>query len=239
MKILLIAGHGAGDPGATGNGYQEAVLTREVVSALEPLLSEYAEVDVFDTNKKLSNYLIYNSFNFKPYDYVLEIHFNAIKRETISDGKTKGTEVLVHTSESVVTVEQNIANNIAALGFTNRGVKKRNNLIVMNTCKGKQGISYALVEVCFIDDIDDMRLYQNKKNDVVKAIANGVIQGFKLNKTKKVKTLESADEIARELNRAYFPITELNNFIKILDEAKRENSPLYWGYYKLVNKIRE
>ena len=38
MKILLISGHGAGDPGATGtyNGvkYKEADLTREVVSTL-------------------------------------------------------------------------------------------------------------------------------------------------------------------------------------------------------------
>ena len=50
MKILLISGHGYGDPGAIGtcNGvkYKEADLTREVVSALAPLLG----ADVYDQN---------------------------------------------------------------------------------------------------------------------------------------------------------------------------------------------
>ena len=77
MKILLIAGHGQGDPGACALGYQEADLTRELVSLVRPKLSKYAEVTVFDTNKNPYTYLKSNKYNFKEYDYVLEIHFNA------------------------------------------------------------------------------------------------------------------------------------------------------------------
>ena len=33
MNVLLIAGHGNGDSGAIGNGYEEAELTREFVIA--------------------------------------------------------------------------------------------------------------------------------------------------------------------------------------------------------------
>jgi len=47
---------------------------------------------------------------------------------------------------------------------------------------------------------------------------------------------ESANDIAWELNYAHFPITEMDAFVKALDEAKKNDSPLYWGYYKLVNK---
>lgn len=54
MKILLISGHGAGDPGAVakidGRVYREADLTREVVANLKPLLEQYgAKVDVYPT----------------------------------------------------------------------------------------------------------------------------------------------------------------------------------------------
>lgn len=50
--------------------------------------------------------------------------------------------------------------------------------------------------------------------------------------------LTSANDITWELNHTYFPITETAKFVKELDEAKKKNSSLYWGYYKLVNKIK-
>lgn len=50
--------------------------------------------------------------------------------------------------------------------------------------------------------------------------------------------LTSANDIAWELNHSYFPITQMERFIKDLEEAKKNNSSLYWGYYKLVNKIK-
>ena len=51
MKILLIAGHGAGDPGASGCGYKEANLTRELVNLIAPNLRKYATVDVYNQNR--------------------------------------------------------------------------------------------------------------------------------------------------------------------------------------------
>lgn len=237
MKILLIAGHGAGDPGATAHGFIEADLAREVVAELKEHLSEYADITIFDTNKKMSKYLCSNSFNFKEYDYVFEIHFNAVKKELVADGITKGTEILVHNTEKNTNVEKIILDNVCKLGYKNRGIKPRNDLMVMNVCKGKQGISYALLEVCFIDDIDDMNLYNAKKHDIIKAVADGIVKGFELKKST-THLLTSANDIVWELNRSYFPIAEQEKFVKALDEAKANNSSLYWGYYKLVNKIK-
>ena len=56
MKILLIAGHGAGDPGAIGtlNGktYKEADLNREVVNTVAEKMGDYdAEVDIYDQSR--------------------------------------------------------------------------------------------------------------------------------------------------------------------------------------------
>ena len=54
----------------------------------------------------------------------------------------------------------------------------------------------------------------------------------------KSELLTSANDITWELNHSYFPITDMEKFVKELDEAKQKNSSLYWGYYKLVNKIK-
>ena len=236
--MLIICGHGDGDPGACACGYQEATLVREYAPLLKKALSGYADVDVFDTSKNMYKYLKSgHSFNFKNYDYVIELHFNAAAYDTKGNNKTTGTEILVHTSEKGVSVEEAILKNICALGFKNRGVKPRSNLLNMNVCKGSQGVSYALIETCFIDDLDDVKLYQTHKESIALAIAQGVITGFGL-KASEPKVLTSAIDIAQELNRSYFPITEMNRFVEALDQAKDSNSSLYWGYYKLANKIK-
>lgn len=233
MKILLMAGHGNGDPGAVGNGYQEAVLVREIVPILRDKLKAYADVTIFDMGENPYKYLKSNSFNFKEFDYVLEVHFNAHKKETVSNGKTMGVEILVHTTEKGTRVENAILSNITALGFTNRGVKRRSDLRNMNICKGKQGVSYALIETCFIDDIDDMALYNAKKDEVISGIANGIIKGFGLKK--KETKLTSANDIIWELTQS-IQIDDVNGAIAALDKAKKEGSPLYWLLYKVVNK---
>lgn len=183
MKILLIAGHGAGDPGAVGkhNGitYQEATLARNVVAALEKKLEQYMTVDIYPTQRcAYDDYragTLKSRASFKNYNYVLEIHFNAFKA-TGADEKTKGIEAYVTTSEAGVGVEEAICRNVAALGLTNRGVKRKN-WSVIATAKG-QGVSSCLLEVCFIDDPDDMAIYTSKFDAVMDAIAKGIVEGF-------------------------------------------------------------
>lgn len=186
MKILLIAGHGQGDPGAVANGYKEAELTREVVKLLKPQLDNYADVTIADTTKNWYTYANRAKFDFKPYDYVLEIHFNAGGNDTKGDEKTTGTEIYIPASEKTYGVEENIVKNLSSLGFRNRNLnskgefeRKPNNYTVIHYVKAR-GVSSALLEVCFIDDIDDMKLYQSKKAEIIKAIANGIIKGFSL-----------------------------------------------------------
>ena len=245
MKILLICGHGAGDPGAIGCGHQEADLVREAAPKLKELLSNYAEVTLSNPDVNMYKYLKSNSFNFKEFDYVFELHFNACVNDRVGDGKTTGTEILVHTLEKGISVEELIVNKISALGFKNRGVKRRSNLQNMNICKS-QGVSYTLLETCFIDDFDDMHLYNSKKDDIIKAIVEGIVEGFGLKQFKNdiqssvnnAELLTSTNDITWELNHSFFPITDKEKFVRELDEAKNKNSSLYWGYYKLVNKIK-
>ncbi|MFR2739296.1 MAG: N-acetylmuramoyl-L-alanine amidase, partial [[Clostridium] innocuum] len=93
MKILLIAGHGAGDPGASGCGYKEADLTRELVNLIAPKLRKYATVDVYNVNRSAFYDVQNGTFKISKYDYVLEVHFNAF------NGSGHGTEIFVTDSE--------------------------------------------------------------------------------------------------------------------------------------------
>lgn len=178
MKILLIAGHGESDSGAVANGYIEAELTREVVRKLKPQLNKYADVTIADTGKNWYTYKNRVSLNFALYGYVLEIHFNAAVNDTKGNGRTTGTEIYITTSEKTHGVETEIVKGLSAIGFANRGVKRKNFSVIARA--KNQGVSSALLEVCFIDDLDDMLLYQSKKDSVIKAIANGIIKGFGL-----------------------------------------------------------
>lgn len=173
MKILLISGHGAGDNGACANGYKEADLTREVVNMLKEKLKKYADIDVYnqtrDAFKDVNNGNI--QVNFANYNYVLEIHFNSF------NGSAKGTEIYTTRIENAKTVEEKIMNKLSKF-FTVRGVKEKNFNVIYSA--KKKGVSSALLEVCFIDNAEDMQIYQNNKEAICQAICDGVAEGFGL-----------------------------------------------------------
>lgn len=179
MKILILAGHGAGDPGACSNYGVEATETRRVVNMLKSQFGGYeVTVDVYPMERNayadVKNGRV--QVNFANYDYVLEVHFNSS-----ANSSANGTEVWVTNSESGTTVEQLIVNKIASLGFLNRGVK-REDFAVIKSAKNR-GASSALVEICFISNKEDMNTYNNNFSKVCNAIVEGVAEGFSLKKT--------------------------------------------------------
>ena len=177
-KILLMAGHGNGDNGACCGAYKEAEEARAIVSILAKQLQPYGEISVFDTKK--NPYHDYKSGrlpNFRTFDYVLEVHFNALQKDS-GDGNTKGSEIFVTSSEKNTTVESLIVKSLARLGLRNRGVKVYD-WAVIGQAK-REGVSAALLEVCFLDDGDDMKIYLQSKQAVAQAICDGIVEGFGL-----------------------------------------------------------
>lgn len=183
LKVLLIPGHGDGDPGAVANGIQEADETRAIVSNLDTQLEGICQVDIYPTERNAYKDLKAGALavNWSDYDYVLEIHLNASKASE-PDDKTKGVECYVTRAEPGTAVEEAICKNIASLGLTNRGVKWKNYAVIQSARLA--GVSSALLEVCFLDDPDDMKIYQANKTAIVTAIAAGIVSGFGLQATK-------------------------------------------------------
>lgn len=206
MKLLLIAGHGNGDPGAVsiidGKPYREEKETRTVVSALREALTGYSglEVTVYPENKNAFEDGQFGSMAQQIYlaefDLVIEVHFNSAAKDADGNGKTTGVECFVPAAEKAVRLESGICQNISSLGLRNRGVKKYN-WAVINRAR-KAGCHACLLEVCFIDDKDDMTLYLAKKTEIAQAIARAVAETYHLEK-------EDEDDMKRYNSMAEIP----------------------------------
>ena len=105
-------------------------------------------------------------------DLDISIHQNAAKVDP-GDGKTKGVEVFVYsTSSKAYAAAGRVCAKLAALGFTNRGVKISTGLYVLRHTKSPA----MLIEVGFVDDKDDADLYNKVGvNAICKAITEGIL----------------------------------------------------------------
>lgn len=126
-------------------------------------------------------------------DLDVSIHFNAGAKKA-ENGKTTGTEVYVFSKNGKAAAPaKRICNAISALGFTNRGVVERTGLYVLKHTNAPA----LLVECCFVDDPDDVGIYNS--TTMAEAIVTG-ITGLKVNAlpyTVKVKEQTAVFEDAR------------------------------------------
>lgn len=108
-------------------------------------------------------------------DLDVSIHFNSGAGNSAGNGKTTGVEAYVYsTSSAAKPYAEKICQAIADLGFRNRGVKYSTGLYVL-----KHTVAPAvLVECCFVDDKDDVELYDYQKMAaaIVKGIAGQTVQ---------------------------------------------------------------
>jgi len=110
--------------------------------------------------------------NMQRADLHISIHFNAGAKDPNGNGVTTGTEVLVTgTNASAKTVATRVASKIAEVGFRNRGVKNYPDLRFLKETIGAS----ILVEVCFVDDKDDVMKYTADRDLVAKKIAEGIL----------------------------------------------------------------
>ena len=201
FRMLVMAGHGKNvdgsyDPGAVGNGYQEANLTRELRDLIK-VAADRAGVpcDVAPDRNHYSYFKHGGTYDFSPYTYVLEVHFNASSKvDSAGDGQMKGSMVYIDKSETGHSVEDAILNNLYAIGsrqawdgvvVTQRQEIYKNGLMVQSKVRA-QGVSHAVLETCFITDRDDVDWYLVSKSKIAQAIIAGIQQGFGLNYKKVV-----------------------------------------------------
>ena len=176
MIINVHAGHNPSGKVACGavGLIDESKEARRVVEYLIKYLRKYGHT-VFDctcnngTSKMNVLKRIVTKCNSRNADLDISIHFNSGACDKKGNKKTTGTEVYVYRKNSkALPYAKRIVNNIAGLGFTNRGAKYNNSFYYLKHTK----CPALLIECCFVDDKDDVDKYNPKT--MAKAIADGV-----------------------------------------------------------------
>ena len=173
MKLNVHGGHNARVPGASGliNEVTEDRKVKDLVISKLQALGHTVYDCTDDTGASQSANLanIVAKCNAHAVDLDVSIHFNAGAGDTGGNGKTTGTEVLVYSGASkATTYAAAICACIADLGFKSRGVKERPDLYVLRHTTAPA----LLVECCFVDDADDVALYDADQ------MATAIVQGI-------------------------------------------------------------
>ena len=175
MRINVHAGHNPDGKIACGavGLIRESTETRKVKDRVIQMLKAQGH-EVYDctvdNGTSSSDVLrkIVAKCNSRTVDLDISIHFNAGANK-ILDRKTTGTEVYVYSATSKAkATAQKIVNDIANLGFKNRGVKTSKTLYFLRNTKNPA----LLIECCFVDDPDDIALYNADK--MAQAIVKGI-----------------------------------------------------------------
>ena len=132
---------------------------------------------------------IVDKCNSNEVDLDVSIHFNSGANDKKGNGKSTGVEVLVYSEKSKAYDEaKRVCEKLSSLGFKNRGVKVNDDLYVLR----KTNASALLIEVCFVDDADDVDLYKENIDNIAKFIAealiNETIEDKKSTEVKKTST---------------------------------------------------
>jgi N-acetylmuramoyl-L-alanine amidase len=202
MKINVHAGHnpdGMIACGAIGLIY-ESTEARYVKDYLIGLL-RYEGHTVYDCTvndgSSQSDVLakIVRKCNAHTVDMDISIHFNSGANDNDGNNKTTGVEVYTYSSTSKLNpYGADICKRVASLGFSNRGVKYDKGLYVLRNTNAPA----LLVECCFVDDADDVALYNYQR--MALAIASGILgknllEAKVTKKTLKLRKIPSAISI--------------------------------------------
>lgn len=169
-KLFVIAGHGAGDPGAGGHGYQEAERVRALATRMKELAPNDVTLGDFNRNYYADKGI--SSLNLPKDTQVIELHM-----DSASASSAKGGHVIIKYGYTPDAFDSKLAQNVSRMfpGRSNSLVG-RSDLGNVNRAAAK-GLNYRLLENCFISNYDDI----TKFNADVDAVARNILDAAGIN----------------------------------------------------------
>lgn len=221
-KIIVDAGHGGVEPGASYEGRQEKNDTLNLALAVGQILQDNGFNVAYTRTTDIYNspYEKATIANNSGADFLVSIHRNSSEQPN----SYSGVQTLVFDNFGTkVRLAENMNDNLQKVGFTNLGVEERPNLIVLKNTK----IPAVLVEAGFINNDKDNELFDNKFYEIANAIAEGIIDT--------VKEMEKEEPIYYKVQVGQF--ISRDNALRLLNQLQGEGYPVFMtyenGFYKV------
>ena len=174
--VFLICGHGAGDSGAVGNGYQEQERVRALGARIKALGGDY--VTLADTSKNWYKTAGINTLKIPKDWQILELHMDS------GASSARGGHVIIKQGYTADKYDNALAKMLKEIlpGRSNM-IVGRGDLANVNRAASK-GYGYRLVEFGFISNANDVKTFNSRIDD----IAEGVLKAFDI-PTKRIKQI--------------------------------------------------
>lgn len=174
--VFLICGHGAGDSGAVGYGYQEQERVRTLGARIKALGGDY--VTLADTSKNWYKTAGINTLTIPKDWQILELHMDS------GAASAHGGHVIIKKGYTADKYDNALAKMLKEIipGRSNM-IAGRSDLANVNRAASK-GYGYRLVEFGFISNKNDVKIFNSRMDD----IAEGVLKAFDI-PTKRIKQI--------------------------------------------------
>ena len=217
-KVVIDAGHGGSDPGATYEERQEKDDALRLALAVGNILEEKG-IDVEYTrtadvyNTPFEKAVMGNNANA---DLFVSIHRDSV----LTPNTREGVSTLVFNDDGIKSViARNINTNLEELGFSNNGVIERPNLVVLKRTK----MPAILVETGFINSDKDNEIFDNNFMEVARAIADGIAE-----------SLNSTPISGMQLESKTIYRVQVGAFVNVENAIKLENVLRRQGYNTMI-----
>lgn len=162
MRLWIICGHGAGDPGACGNGYQEAERVRALGAEIKARGGD--SVVLLDTSRNWYADKGINSLGVPDGDALVELHMDS------GVSSARGGHVIIKAGIGGPDAwDRALAERIAAM-FPGRSsiISERSDLANPNRAYAR-GINYRLAENGFISNQGDVETFNSRLFDLARS----------------------------------------------------------------------
>lgn len=152
MNLHIIPGHGGNpyDPGAMGNGYKEAEQVRILAKRIKELGGD--RVTLVETEKDWLRENRITTYPFPKGTEILELHLDSFTTGA------RGGHVIIDADFNPDDYDKKLATMISTMFPGRSEIISKRNLGNTNRAQAK-GVSYRLMECCFISNADDMKKF--------------------------------------------------------------------------------
>ena len=175
-KFCLDPGHGGSDPGAAKGSRKEKDDVLRLALKIKPILERQGHKVLLtrSTDKDITVAQRCALANREKCDYFLSLHRNS------AAASAKGVEIWVYSQAYAKTVEQAkyILDQCVKVGGTSRGVKKGAVSYTDYGVNTQTDMPSALLEMLFISNPSDNKLFDEKLDKYAEGIAKGLVEAM-------------------------------------------------------------